>query len=901
MLAQFHWFALGLCLLLCMGNCCDMSDSICGAHGPGNILIGVLNPCHAKVETLHKRIEREEFNCTHFDLLSFVRTLSVIHTIDTINDSGFLPGVKLGYAICDTCSYATKAIQSAEHLLSINGTLSVQCDFTDHTPVKAIIGARFSEVSITVARLLGLHMVPQISTTSSAEILSDKLRFPSFLRTIPSDVHQTRALAQLMRHFGWEWVGVVAGDDDYGDAALHSFLKDAKEAGVCLAFQEVLPHYLDHVDSERRIKEVVETIRSSTAQVVLLILKSQLVEQLFQEMIKANISKTWIASDAWSMYQPLASMEGINGIGDIFGFTFMTGQNPGFEQFLQNLEPGPGAVNHFIEEYKDLRFGCTPELLQHSACLAKSPQISVHSLKLSSTNPIKHAASLNRRKPMMIFWELLKCNETSCSGENFPPWKLLQELKRVNFTLDQRRFYFDESGNFVNGYDLINWEKDGNKRRFKVVGDYNLIKGGIELNKDGINWANPNNTVPESKCSQSCPAGTVKKVSNISCCFNCTQCEAGTYSDADNQETCLQCPNGMWSERGWTHCRPREQSFFRWEEPYAIVLLTATALGVLLLFVILIIFLVGRKSPAAKVAGGWFCYVMIAGLTVSFGSVVLFIGKPNRYICQARQTMYGLGFTLCLSCILVKSFRTFLAFLFDLNRQHKLRKLYKPVAIIIIATAAQGLICTFWLIFDSPSVEIRLEGMKILMQCKEGSQTGFSIMLSYIALLAFVCFVLALKGRKVPHRFNETGYIIFSVLIYLFVWVCFIPIYVTKIRQRSAVQASAILVSNYGIIFCHFMPKCYMIVCKKKVENSTQAYLEGVRVFSITSMRSAFAHITGDSGVGSSIESVSSRRSMDSETSSASAGSVDTVPVTEVPHVSDSASHLRKRPRRCSI
>ncbi|XP_064160632.1 G-protein coupled receptor family C group 6 member A-like [Anguilla rostrata] len=929
MLCWFTWRCLGMCALFCLGGCCDNVSSICGAHSPGDILIGVLSPCHSKVDTLHEQTEPKGFNCTNFDLQSFVRTLAVIHTIDTINDSGFLPGVRLGYVVCDTCSHATKAVQIAQHLLSVNGSLSVQCDLADRVPVKAIIGARYSEVSITVARFLGLHLVPQISTTSSAEILSDKLRFPSFLRTIPSDVHQTRALARFMANFDWNWVGVVSGDDDYGRAALLSFMQEAEKAQVCLAFHEVVPHYLDHADSERRIQEVAEQIRSSDARVILLILKDQLVVHLFQEAMEANISRIWIASDAWSMSRNVAGMEGIDSVGDIFGLSFITGEIPGFEEYLQNLQPGPGATNTFIEEYKKLRFECIPELpqllQQHNACLAEHPPALC---SLPDSLLFKSPLACNLSEPQkanddflvqgvnlnlsynerVATWaiahalrELLQCNETFCSADNFPPWKLLRELKKVNFTVDNRRFYFDKSGNFLNGYHLIHWVKDGsNKRRFKVVGEYNLIKRDVQINRDDIDWGNTNNTAPESKCSQPCHPGYVKKVSNISCCYNCTECEEGTYSDVENMDTCLSCPSGTWSKRGWSQCQTRVETFFTWNEPYAIVLLTGTALGELLLFAILVVFLAGRKSPAVKVAGGWFCYVMIAGLAVSFASVVLFVGRPNVRICQARQTMYGLGFTLCLSCVLVKAFRTFLAFLFDLYRQHRLRKLYKPVAIIALATVGQGLVCLFWLLFDSPGMEISYEGLTAVLQCREGSpdgsQAGFGAMHSYVALLACVCLLLALKGRKVPQRYNDTGYIIFSVLIYLFVWVCFIPVYVTKIQQRSAVQASAILASNFGMVFCHFMPKCYMILCKKKAENSPEAYLERVRIFSITSVHSAFARRSQDSGM-SSLGTATPRGSVDF---SPARGSVCST-IKEEPQASAPPPLLRRRTRRCSV
>lgn len=229
--------------------------------------------------------------------------------------------------------------------------------------------------------------------------------------------------------------------------------------------------------------------------------------------------------------------------------------------------------------------------------------------------------------------------------------------------------------------------------------------------------------------------------------------------------------------------------------------------------------------------------VMMVGLAVSFASVICFMGKPTVYLCCARQVMYAMGFTLCVSCILVKAFRFFLAFLpFGRMTNRRLHKLYNPPVIITIIMALQVIICLLWMIFDSPYVEgspPSPKSMKKIIQCREGATYfGYGIMLGYIGLLAFIGFLLAFKGRKVPQEFSETGYIIFSMLMYLFVWVCFIPVYITNSEEGTAVQASAILVSTYGIIFCHFLPKCYEALRKLKTV-AGETVLE--RNFSLTS------------------------------------------------------------------
>lgn len=88
-------------------------------------------------------------------------SLAVIHEIEEINAAGFLPGVRLGFLMCDTCSHASKALQNVGYMLAVD---SVKCDYTDFRPrVKIILGALYSEVSIAVARLLNVYMVPLVS------------------------------------------------------------------------------------------------------------------------------------------------------------------------------------------------------------------------------------------------------------------------------------------------------------------------------------------------------------------------------------------------------------------------------------------------------------------------------------------------------------------------------------------------------------------------------------------------------------------------------------------------------------------------------------------------------------------------------------------------------------------
>uniref|UniRef100_A0A8C4RP83 G-protein coupled receptors family 3 profile domain-containing protein n=1 Tax=Erpetoichthys calabaricus TaxID=27687 RepID=A0A8C4RP83_ERPCA len=736
------------------------------------------------------------FSCMKIlDIKSFVRSLAMVYTIDSINEQNLLPGIRLGYIICSTCASASKAIQATLGFLSKNGTLPISCSYEDYLPmVKAVIGAGYSEESIAVANILSRFLMPQVSYASSAPDLSDKLRYPSFFRTVPSDVYQTEALAQLFSSLNWNWVGIISSDDSYGVSALRSFLSNAENVDICVEYQLTISSFVGTPNSNLEITKAVQTIKSSTAEVIVVFMKAELVIQLLTEVINQNISKTWIASDAWSTATIVAQINDFYKVGNIFGFSFKNGIIDGFEDYLRNLTPGPNAVNAFIEEYKRSRFGCNENLTNSSECMssssgcAQSSSIQIASPEVCKIkNPLEanddflvenldHGGTYSTYLAVKAIAEalqsLLKCNGTVCNQSlNFPPWKVNKFFTKYTFIHCELMHIFEQ-------------------------------------------------------CSEPCKAGTVKNISKISCCFTCVPCPAGYFSDSDDMQKCTPCQSYQWSEIGSAFCLNKTIEYLHWEDGFSIVLLSFTALGFLSLLFTTVVFTLHFKTPAVKVAGGDMSYIIVISLMLSFGSVFCFFGNPSYYSCSIQQPLYGISFALCVSCILVKSLRIFLAFRWKFENG---KKLFKPYFIITFFTGLQGLLCCMWLTMKSPSVQMQYFETSILIQCDHGSSEAFGIMLGYIGFLALICFLLAYKSRKLPRRYKESSFITFSMLVYLFVWVSFIPIYIKNVGvYQPAIQVAAILASNYAVTCCHLMPKCYIILFKNDC-NNPESYIKSIR------------------------------------------------------------------------
>jgi predicted amino acid dehydrogenase len=51
--------------------------------------------------------------------------------------------------------------------------------------------------------------MPQIGYSATSTDLTDKEQFGFYLRVVPSDVWQARAMLEIVKHFGWTYVAVV--------------------------------------------------------------------------------------------------------------------------------------------------------------------------------------------------------------------------------------------------------------------------------------------------------------------------------------------------------------------------------------------------------------------------------------------------------------------------------------------------------------------------------------------------------------------------------------------------------------------------------------------------------------------------------------------------------------------
>lgn len=350
--------------------------------------------------------------------------------------------------------------------------------------------------------------------------------------------------------------------------------------------------------------------------------------------------------------------------------------------------------------------------------------------------------------------------------------------------------------------------------------------------------------VPFSNCSEDCEPGTRKGIidSMPTCCFECTECSDGEYSNhkgrsfclllpvtvhkhSGNPQTCLsdasictKCPNNSWSSGNHTFCFLKEIEFLAWSEPFGIALAICAVLGVLLTAFVMGVFVRFRNTPIVKASNRELSYVLLLSLICCFSSSLIFIGEPQDWTCRLRQPAFGISFVLCISCILVKTNRVLLVFEAKIptSIHRKWWGLNLQFLLVFLCTFVQVMICVVWL-YNAPPSSYRNHDIDeiIFITCNEGSVMALGFLIGYTCLLAAICFFFAFKSRKLPENFTEAKFITFCMLIFFIVWISFIPAYFSTYGKFvSAVEAIAILASSYGMLACIFFNKVYIILFK---------------------------------------------------------------------------------------
>ncbi|XP_075061842.1 extracellular calcium-sensing receptor-like [Mixophyes fleayi] len=748
-----------------------------------------------------------------------------------------LGNITLGLQMYKTCNVPHFEVQGALHLLTESGTAIPNYRCPGQPTFSAVIGSTSSTNSIILANILGVFRYPQISALSTLSLLSNRNKFPSFVRTVPSDKEQSVGLAKLILHFGWTWVGLLASENDYGLQGIQPIKQEIIKAGACVAFTE----YIRLSQPDRNAPHIVKVIKESSVKVIVIFASDVDLVPIMSEMLKQKIKgKIFVCNAGWSMSNLFSAGNFSQILSGSIGLFMNNRGIPGFSDYLNKVHPAlqESWVNLYWEKlfnckflyYKNITGPLDPTVKECTGAESidgiKNSYIYTSSLEfIQSFYAAVHVVAkaledLIDCKPREETFSYMSCKDIL----HVKPWQLLHYIRDVRVTLSSGRdIYFDGNGDIPAVYDIVNWQLTQEWTMGQVkVGSYDITAPSgqlLNINSSLLLWSMGEKEIPRSVCSESCLPGFRKAAirGQPACCFECVPCLQGEISNQTDSVNCLKCPWDQWPNLQKTKCLQKTTEYLCYEDLLGAALAASSIVSCFIPAFILGLFNHYKDTPIVKANNYSLSCLLLVSLSLCFLCSLVFIGYPQPENCLLRQAAFGLVFALCISCILAKTIIVVFAFMAT-KPGSSLRRWTRPqVSYMIIFTCfiLQFLLCLTWLSLTPPFTQYNTQTKPgfIIIECNEGSPIAFWTMLGYLFLLATISFIVAFLARRLPDSFNEAQFITFSMLAFLSVWVSFIPASLSAQGQYTvAMEIFAILASSWALVICMFLPKCFIIV-----------------------------------------------------------------------------------------
>ncbi|XP_070586509.1 vomeronasal type-2 receptor 26-like [Erythrolamprus reginae] len=783
--------------------------------------------------------------------------LALAFAIKKINDNPqILPNITLGFQIFDNYYSGKWTYHSTMLLLYTLENFYPNYSCNMDKKLIAVIGGLDSLTSLGIRTLLEIYKIPQL-TYSPTRMMKDKSPGLPFYQMVPKEELQYEGILALLLNFRWIWIGVVIMDNKNGERFVQTVLPMFSQKGVCLAFIHKIPvvtFISDLFEMLHKGEKIYDTLISSKVTVTLFYgeshsmglfrFASYLSDEDVDHKPRKPLGKLWIftaqmeiVSFGFQRYWDLGILHGA------LGFAFHSSDVPGFQQFIENRNPSTTKGDGFLKGFWEQIFNCrflSPFIHEEKVniCTGKEKlkrvpalffEMSMSGYSYSVYNAV-YAIAYGLRAMFASGFKHKTIVDGGLQIHNQPFWQLPNFLRHSAFNNSiEEKMTFDEDGNLIAGFDVINFIFSENQTVVKIgqIHPHSSLDKMLIIKKDAIIWSSWfNQSQPVSLCTPSCFPGSSKQVieGKPFCCYSCIPCPEGKIAENEDMNDCYDCTDENYPNKKKDSCIPKDISFLSYKEPLGIILACFSLFCSTITFLILRTFLRYHNTPIIKASNRDLTYILLITLLLCFLHTLLFIGQPNKVACVLRQTGFSIIFSVAISCILAKTLTVILAFMATKPGSRMSRWVGKRLgyALVLSGSLIQVGICVIWLSISPPvpDADLHSGSAKIILQCKEGSLILFYFARCYMGFLAITSFIVAFFARKLPDTFNEARFITFSMLVFCSVWISFVPTYLsTRGKYTVAVEIFSMLASSAGLLICIFFPKCYIILLRPELNN----------------------------------------------------------------------------------
>lgn len=796
----------------------------------GDVNIGALT-------SLHQRKDVDK--CGLFDVPALGVAEAIVYSVQKINqDPSLLPGLIMGYEILDCCQSPVLGARNV-YKLAVNNREAMSTN--DTQPIVAVVGGLVSETALSVSTLLQAVNLPIIGSLATSEQLNSKFH-RKFLRTIPADGNQAKAIADIIEYFGWRYVAAIAEDDSYGRSGV---LALQREARVRNSFVVGISEFVLHSQFDRIPSIVYKLKQRSTVRVIILWVLHSTGKAVLEETIKQNvIGRTWLMSESLSMQRAEYLGANILSNGNYIGVLPRQRVYEQFTAHIRSITPLSSLGNPWWEELWQTEYGCKPkgcprDLKVKGDLLMKLTNDYVPFV-IDAVYALAHAldAILKCKFPHGLL-EGGRCPSKPISQVSSDD--LYVYLRHVKFPGLTGMIEFDENGDPTDAlFDIVYFnvnETNGNSTKIPrktTIGSWEKrANESLLLKSKMISWCGRGDP-GESECREECRPGKRKAITT-DYCWECIGCAVGWVTVTSGQTNCTKCPRTQHSNNDRSACVDLPLTNVKWQDVSSLLLIIVSLFGVFLCLAVVVVLVKYKTTPLVKASNPEICFILLFVTASCFMLSFLYIATPTDLICALQQPLRYIIYTVSCSILGLKTVRIVQAF--QMNNNSVIKKLVKsaPRQLLCLAllVTIDVILAFCWVIIDPPnlSTTVTQDGY-IFLSCENFKFTSGRVMMAsmlcYLIVLALWSTCYSFRARKLPGNFNEAKYITFSMYIVLLSWIAYLPVgYALQGWYVAIVSCMTSLVSGYGVLGCIFFPKLYVIFMHpaKNTKDSVRAEL----------------------------------------------------------------------------
>ena len=465
-----------------------------------------------------------------------------------------------------------------------------------------------------------------------------------------------------MKSFNWSYANVVYTEGQYGEEAFKALDKEATEYDVCFAKIFKIKTSWTKSQYQQMVYELAQEIHARIVIVLTPLKEAKLILEA-SEVMSLDGRMTWTAANAW-----LRSIKEIHGheyhaLGS-FSVNFFSQNVRRFDDYFTNITPLSQDVNQWMSQFWERYHNCTTDTSKsdiYEPCKGNerftelqvySPEITV-SLVYDAVYSYAYALDTAAKPPDCPDLQI------TCLENVLRPL-----LDNVSFEGETIPIQYTDEGYVTRDFIIYNVQNGTEGYTLVEIGKWSNYSNLLNITNKDIQWAPYYGTKPSSLCSTPCGIGEEQVLQQKRCCWSCEPCEENQITYPKNGITrCTTCQNGTWpDEETRTECKPLFAVWLAWSDLLGILLVTTSALGLVVTIITLVLYTVNLSNPLIKASSRELFYMLFLGIVSSYAFVAAFVLEPTDQVCYARLVGMSLNFTLLYAPLMTKTIRIYRIF-----------------------------------------------------------------------------------------------------------------------------------------------------------------------------------------------------------------------------------------------